>query len=160
MQVQQLMTRIVQTCSAQDTLNRAMQLMWEHDCGCVPVVDSDSRVVGMITDRDIAVAAYIKGKKLTDIGVGSVMSHALQTCAPSDPVATAEERMRKYSVRRIPVTDASGKLLGLITLNDIALESARERGQRRPQVAATEVASTLAAVCRHRGPESLTIAAE
>ena len=83
-----------------------------------------------------------------------------QTCAATDPVTAAEEKMCKFSVRRLPVTDANGKLTGLISLNDIALESAREHGLRRPKTAAAEVAATLAGVCRRRGFDSFAIAAE
>ena len=66
MKVGDLMTKDVKACSQHDSLNRAAQLMWENDCGSVPVVDSDSKVVGMLTDRDICMAAYTKGIALKD----------------------------------------------------------------------------------------------
>jgi len=64
MNASDVMTKTVRSCSAGDSLQRAAQLMWEGDCGSVPVVDSDNRVVGILTDRDIAMAAYTQGRPL------------------------------------------------------------------------------------------------
>ena len=73
MKVEQLMSRDVKTCQATEMLNRAAQLMWENDCGCVPVVDEDGRAVGMITDRDVCMAAYTQGRLLDALPVASAM---------------------------------------------------------------------------------------
>src|SRR5690606_28351921 len=67
MQVRELMTRDVQVCGPRDDLNRAAQIMWDHDCGVVPVVDSERRPIGMVTDRDVCMAAYTQGKPLSAI---------------------------------------------------------------------------------------------
>jgi Mg/Co/Ni transporter MgtE len=67
--VRDLMTTAVRSCTTGDNLQRAAQIMWESDCGVVPVVDRDGRLVGMITDRDICMAAYTQGKPLSHIGV-------------------------------------------------------------------------------------------
>jgi len=67
MKVEQIMTRIVHTCSENDTLNRAAQLMWENDCGCVPVIhggNGSGAVVGVVTDRDVCMGAYTQGRLL------------------------------------------------------------------------------------------------
>jgi CBS domain-containing protein len=159
MQVQQVMTRVVHTCGPNDTLNKAAQLMWEHDCGCVPVIDHEAKVVGLITDRDIAMASYTQGKLLEHIGISTVMSRDVRSCKATDRVSLAEERMRDHQVRRLPVTDAEGKIVGLIALNDIVLEAERERGAKRPEISTEEVAVTIAAVCRHRGTEALVASA-
>jgi CBS domain-containing protein len=74
MNASDLMTKTVQACGADDNLQRAAQIMWERDCGVVPVVDVDNRVVGMITDRDIAIAAYRQGRPLWQIPVASAMA--------------------------------------------------------------------------------------
>jgi CBS-domain-containing membrane protein len=77
MRVEQLMTRDVKVCRAEDTLSRAAQLMWEHDCGCVPVIgtNGDGRLVGIITDRDIAMAAYTQGWPQSAIPVSTAMEN-------------------------------------------------------------------------------------
>jgi|SRR3990172_275342 len=151
MKVKELMVREVKACFPYDTLNAAAKSMWDYDCGCVPVVDEQSRVVGMITDRDISMAAYIQGTSLTGSQVASAMAEQVFSCHPEDDVNTAENIMREHKVRRLPVVDADGHLVGLISLNDIVREAARERALKGPrQVSDMEIAQTLAAVCAPR----------
>jgi len=159
MKIEQLMTRPVQSCQPQDTINCAAQIMWEADVGCVPVVDTDNRVVGMITDRDIAMAAYTQGRTLEAISVESVMAKQVHTCSPSEDISKAEERMQQFQVRRLPVVDASAKLVGLVSMNDIALQAAQEKSARKPDVRLDEVALTLAQISQHRH-EALAAAAQ
>jgi len=151
MKVEQLMRKDVRTCTPDDSLDRAAQLMWEQDCGCAPVVapDGSARVVGMITDRDICMAAYTQGALLRDLRVGDAMSHKVIGCQAGDSIGDAEAIMAEARVRRLPVLDDGGQLQGLISLADIACEAERARSsrQRRP-VKADEVGRTLAAVCR------------
>ena len=158
MRVEQLMTRIVHSCGPDDTLNRAAHLMWEHDCGCTPVVDAENHLVGIVTDRDIAMAAYTQGKRFEEIRIGNVMSRKTHTCGQTETLAIAEGRMRENQVRRLPVTDATGFLVGLISMNDLALEAKREQGARHPSIKASDVAETLASICRHRGHDQLMAA--
>ncbi len=148
MQVRELMTRDVQVCGPRDDLNRAAQIMWDHDCGVVPVVDSERRPIGMVTDRDVCMAAYTQGKPLSAIRAEEVMSRELQTCGPDTPVGDAEAAMRERRVRRLPVVDPAGKLVGILSLNDVARRAVQERGKRRGTPALDEVSETLAAVCR------------
>jgi CBS-domain-containing membrane protein len=151
MLVENLMTREVRTCRAEDTLDAATRIFWEADCGCAPVVDCDGRVVGIVTDRDVAIAAYTQHRPLADIPVSVAMSRQVYSCGPQDTVASAEKVMRSAQVRRLPVVDAEGLLVGLISLNDIALEAARERSTRRQkEVSDAEVGETLASICAHR----------
>jgi CBS domain-containing protein len=155
MKVEQLMTRAVKTSGPHDGLSHPARLMWEGDVGCIPVVDADNRIVGIITDRDIAMAAYTQGRPLDAILVESAMAKQVHTCSPQDPVSFAEQCMQKYQVRRLPVADSAGRLVGILSMNDIALEAAREQGSRKPQVQLDTVALTLAQVCQHRVLEAL-----
>jgi CBS domain-containing protein len=150
MKIEQLMTRNVKACRSQDSLNQPAQLMWECDVGCIPVLDADKRVVGIITDRDIAMATYLQGRPPAAISVENVMSKNIHVCRTDEDISVAEQRMQKHRVRRVPVTDAKGLLVGLISLNDIALEAARKKGNRKPDVTLNDVALTLAEVCQHR----------
>ncbi|MBI4516536.1 MAG: CBS domain-containing protein [Deltaproteobacteria bacterium] len=155
MSVAEMMSQDVKTCRPQDTLNSAAHLMWEFDCGCVPVVDSDNHVVGMLTDRDICMAAYTQGALLSELGVASAMSKEVYTCGPQDTPAAAEELMRAHQIRRLPVVDAAGRLVGLVSLNDLAREAGRQPARKtKRQVKADEVITTLAAICARRpGPQ-------
>ena len=81
MKVQDAMTRNVTACHENDSLNYAAQLMWECDCGAIPVLDGNDVVCGMITDRDVAMAAYTQGLALQEIPVRTAMSTVVHSCA-------------------------------------------------------------------------------
>lgn len=118
--VQDAMTRTVATCQAGDMLNRAAQLMWETDCGAVPIVDEGNKLIGMITDRDICMAAYTKGLPLRELPVTGTMSTQLHSCRPSDSLRSVMDMMTKYQVRRVPVVDEEGRVVGIVSLADVA----------------------------------------
>ncbi len=150
MVISELMTRHVETCGPDDPLDRAARIMWDYDCGCVPVVDVERRVVGMLTDRDICISVHTQGKAATDIRVDEAMAQEVYSCLPDDTIAEAVEIMRSRRVRRLPVVDLGGRLVGLISLNDIAREAVRERTRKNPDVTPEEVGTTLAAICQPR----------
>jgi CBS domain-containing protein len=151
MNVETIMSRNTQFCSPTQSLGDAARLMWDRDCGCLPVVGSDREVIGMITDRDICMAACFRGRPLHEIDVGSTMSHELTTCRPSDTIEAAEVVMAAAQVRRLPVVDDGGRLVGVISLSDIACEAERqERGEGRTDVPLSAVALTLSAVGKRR----------
>jgi CBS domain-containing protein len=120
MRAHDLMTTRVQTVRPDETLERAAQLMWEHDCGSLPVVNRDGHVVAMLTDRDICMCAYTKGVRLSEIQVATAMSHRIYRVRPEDSVEEIERLMWATQIRRVPVTDERGMLLGILSLNDIA----------------------------------------
>ena len=156
MKIEQLMKRPVQTCQSEDSLDQVAKLMWEADCGCVPVVDGGGRLLAMITDRDICMAAHFQGGPLLALKVKNAMSKKIFACKPQDTVADAENIMRSNQVRRIPVVDEHNRVVGILSLNDLAREAAKEAGRKKREVTPAEVASTLEAVCRHN--ESLVAA--
>lgn len=147
MKVGRLMTRVVKTCRPQDSLSIAAKLMWDNNCGSVAVV-ADTGLVGVLTDRDICMAAYTQGRSLYDIQVSIAMSKKLFSCGPEDSLATAEKTMRSNRIRRLPVVDADRHLVGILSLDDIAREAAHERkGKGRAEITTEEVCDTLAAIC-------------
>ena len=153
MKVSELMTSEVKGCYQHDSLNRAAQLMWENDCGSVPVVDSEMKVIGMLTDRDICMAAYTQGVALTEASVGGAMSCDICTCQPADSITAAAERMRERQIRRLPVVDKSGKLVGILSMSDIAREAERLRAsksKKRP-IKDGDLIETLSAICSRNG---------
>ncbi|MEO8179651.1 MAG: CBS domain-containing protein [Deltaproteobacteria bacterium] len=116
-----IMTRNVVSCSGNDTLHRAAQIMWERDCGAVPVVDATGRAVGLITDRDLCMAAYTRGRPLSAINVSSLLSGKLHTCAASTSLDEAVSRMRAQRIRRLVVVDPKDqRLIGMLSLADLA----------------------------------------
>jgi len=153
MKVKDLMTTRVKSCPDYSTLNSAAQMMWEHDIGCVPIVDHENRVIGMLTDRDVCMGAYLQSASLLGASVTSAMSKQVFSCRPEDDLAVVHQIMREKQVHRLPVVDASGNLVGIISVNDIAREAALESQSKKPrQVTDAELAGTIASVCspRHR----------
>ncbi len=149
MRVEQLMRRPVVSCRPEDTLHAAAQQMWEHDCGVLPVADAEGRVVGVVTDRDICMAAWSRGQTLADIPVSSAMSRTVFSCRPGDSMDIAERVMSEKQVRRLPVVDANSRLVGMLSLNDITrFVASTSRGDGAKEVAL----QTLAAISRPRPP--------
>jgi CBS domain-containing protein len=156
MKVQELMTRNVLTCRASDDLNHAAHLMWEADCGVVPVVDGEGRVVGIVTDRDVCMSAYTKGARLCDVRVGDAMSRQVSFCSPDASISTAMTMMKETRVRRLPVVDNAGKLVGVVSLNDLVREAYRQRRSSRDTTLSVDIADTLAVICDPRRPVATT----
>lgn len=150
MNISTLMNKEVFAIKSNETLHEAARLMWEHDCGALPVIDEHESVVGMITDRDIAMAALLKGQPLTQLSIYDTMSKTVYRVVEDQPLESAESIMRLNQIRRLPVINKQQQLVGIISLNDIAMEFSTSRGK---SVKANEVAETLAGVCKHRSIE-------
>lgn len=148
MKVQDLMTREVGACRPFAGGDEGARIMWERDCGAVPVVDQEGRVVAMLTDRDLCMAALTQGRALSEIRISSAMSRSLWCCRPEDDVTQAEGVMMARKVRRLPVVDADGKLLGILSLSDLAREAMalRKSRARKKPVGLSDVGETLAAI--------------
>ena len=123
MKVKELMTTDVKRCTPETNLAAAAKIMWEGDCGAVPVTDERDRVVGVITDRDICIAAATRPRTEGEIPVKEVISKPLYTCAPGDDVRSALEIMKTRKIRRLPVVEQNGRLAGIVSIHDIAVQS-------------------------------------
>jgi CBS domain-containing protein len=136
MTIEPLMSRRVQQCRPDHTLDHAASLMWEHDCGCLPVCaggdDGASRVIGMLTDRDICMAAFFQGKPLGELKVADAMSRGIRVCMLDDRPEDVELLMREQRIRRVPVTDTSGALVGIVSLADLARAARGRATSRKP----------------------------
>jgi len=145
MLVAELMTRNMTSVSPEQTLADAAQLMWDRDCGALPVVDGH-RTIGMITDRDICMATWSRGASPSSISVAEAMSKSVVHCLANDSIGRAEAIMQLNQVRRLPVVDAEQRLVGILSLADIA--RATERAKLVPDGAGNGLAATLASICR------------
>lgn len=145
MKVVELMTRAVVSVRAHDSLGAAARLMWDHDCGAVPVLDDADRVVGMLTDRDICMATWSRDRSPWQIQASEAMSRELFHCSPNDTIAAVENLLREKQLRRMPVLDHKGELVGILSLADIA----RRGNQAALSGPNTDhVTATLASICR------------
>jgi CBS domain-containing protein len=145
------MSRNPATIAPDATLQDAAMHMWERDVGSLVVTDGvgGRRVLGMITDRDICMAAQLRGLRLSELLVREAMASPAVLCRETDRLGVAHARMREHQVRRLPVVDASGRLSGVIALADLARSAVNAPPGVREKRAA-EVAATLAAVCGGR----------
>jgi CBS domain-containing protein len=150
MKIEKVMTRNPHVCSPADTMNHAAQMMWEGDCGFLPVVDG-GRVVGVVTDRDICMGAYTQGVPLWGVPISSVMSKEPWTCLPGDDIRDVEALMKEKKIRRVPVVARSGDLVGVVTLGDLA--RCQQSNPVQKAAAGLVITKTLAAICEPRAPE-------
>jgi CBS domain-containing protein len=153
--VKDVMTARPRAVTRETPVSKVAELMESEDVGAIPVVDGD-RLLGMITDRDIAMAAYTQGRMLRDMTVASAMSRDLQSARSSTPLDEVERVMRRHQIRRVPVVDEHGRPVGMISLNDMA----RRVNEPNATMSAAEVATTLKAVCLPRRGSGTFAAAE
>ena len=147
MTVKELQTSNVKTVSSDTDLAVVAKLMWEGDCGAVPVVTDDRKVIGMITDRDICIAAATRAKPPAEIRAGEVITnHGVHAVKPDDDVRVAMRTMRKHKVRRLPVVDREQRLTGIVSINDLAIAASPSQADSVP---AQEFLETFQAICAH-----------
>jgi CBS domain-containing protein len=156
--VKEVMNQEVTTCSRETTLESAAMLMWNGDCGTVAVVDDESKAIGIITDRDICMAVALQHKPASEIQVQEVMSHHLFTCQPESDIMNVLKTMSFQKVRRLPVTNSSGQVEGIISIEDLIARAERgRRGIQTPELSYDDTMTTLKAICRPHSPEAVAM---
>jgi CBS domain-containing protein len=146
MKVLELMQKDVKTCSPDDSLESIALMMWNHDCGSIPVVDPAGKPIGIITDRDIAMSCALNHKSLWDLRARDVTNNRpLFTCYEDDDMSVALATMQTHRIRRLPAVDDDGQLQGLISIDDVVARSEEKlRG-----MSYKDAMHTLKAVCVH-----------
>jgi len=146
MRAQELMTSPAITCHVNDPLNAVARRMWDDDIGALAVVNDDGELTSMITDRDICMAAFTQGRPLEDMLVNSAMARHVFTAGPTASIDEVANLMAEHHVRRVPIVDREGKPLGVVSLDDLAVESVQPDTPLPQGIA--RVAFTLAAIGR------------
>lgn len=146
MRIKDFMTQPVVSCSADSSLDVPARLMWECDCGVVVLTDRDGRLAGVVTDRDVAMAALLQNKPLRELPVSSAMAHNVAFCHVGDMLEAVEQVMRESRVRRVPIVDDDRKPVGIVSLNDLARFADRSHKQAIDRALIT----TLSAVSQPR----------
>jgi CBS domain-containing protein len=153
MKVKDIMTSDVKTCTPDTTVAEAARLMWDGDCGFLPVVD-DGELVGVVTDRDLYIALGTKNERASVLKIGAVATTKLATCVAEDDINAALATMKQARVRRLPVVGYGGTVLGILSVNDIILAAGTDKG-----VSNKAVVETLRAICAHHHPAPHVVAA-
>ena len=155
MKANELMTPTPTCASTQDSARHVARLMRDCDCGSIPVVDENKRVVGMITDRDLAIRALADDKN-GDTKVGELMTASPCCASVDDNVRDIERLMSDNQVRRIPIVDASGCVVGIVAQADLARAAERDRVTEREVALVVEAISEPAAYARGKARDSST----
>ena len=129
MKAQEIMSRNPAYVTPETTLTEAARLMKTENVGVIPVVESNSsrKLVGVLTDRDIAIRAVAEGRDGATTSVGHVMSSDVHTCTPDTSVDDVMDAMGKEQVRRIPIVDERGALVGIVAQADVVLHAKNDK---------------------------------
>ncbi len=149
MKVERVMTAIPDACRPDESLTAAASIMWHRDCGAVPVVDEQHRVVGIITDRDICIGVASLNARARGIRVREVMSTDPVTCCEGDSVEYALSLMAERQIHRLPVTDGDRVLVGMVSLGDL-LRHTDKKLKKSERVSRKEVFAALRAIAAPR----------
>ncbi|KFE68660.1 CBS domain-containing protein [Hyalangium minutum] len=116
----EIMTRGVKTVRQDSSLREVAQLMKDEDCGVVPIVDSRGCLVGIITDRDLVIRAFTGGRTPDQLRAGDVMTDDVECVHPDEDIHSIISLMGKRQIRRIPVVERDDRVIGIISMGDIA----------------------------------------
>ena len=158
MKIRDIMSGDVRSCSPDDNLALVATMMWDHDCGIVPVVNGAEKPIGVITDRDICIAVATKQRLASDISANEVVTGEIHACGPEDRISSALDLMKDKRIRRLLIIDEDGTLKGLLSLNDIVVHCERGKGKELPGFSDDDVMKALQAICEHRGPRTASSA--
>ena len=120
-------------------LGMATELMWKGNCGFLPVVNTENKVCGVITDRDICVALGTRNQTAGQVMVEEVVQCKVHACNSEDDIHVALQTMREGHVRRLPVVDFYGNLTGVVSMDDLLLRAEPDRAGREPELSTDEV---------------------
>lgn len=125
MHVVDIMAKSPAVCTPETPLREVARMMVDHDCGAIPVVENrdNPRPVGIITDRDITCRTVAEGKNPLEMTAQSCLSAAVVTVTPQTSLDECARTMAEYQVRRVPVVDENGAVIGMVAQADIALNS-------------------------------------
>jgi CBS domain-containing protein len=124
--IRDVMTSNPRSLGSESNAVEAARLMRDEDVGVVPVVEGD-KLVGTVTDRDIVVRVVAEGKSAESVGVGEIASRNLVTIDPQQDLDDALRLMARHKVRRLPVVEEDGKLVGIVSQRDVAMHASEEQ---------------------------------
>ena len=150
MKVKDLMTATPCYCGPEANLGTATELMWNNNCGFLPVLSVEGQLIGVITDRDICIALVTRNCLASQLTVALVMSGKLYSCGPDDDIHTALQIMSEAKVRRLPVRAQNGNLVGVLSINDIVLRAEPLGFGQTPDLSRDDVVRTLRSIVRER----------
>lgn len=148
LQVNELMSRDVSACTPDSALDEVAQMMWEKDCGVIPVVDEEYKPIGVVTDRDIAMGSALQHQASWNIRAHDISNgKEVYSCRAEDDVHSALKLMQEKKIRRLPVVDGDGHLTGMLSLSDVIVRATKTK---RSRLSYEDAITTLKSVSKHR----------
>ena len=144
MRVKDVMKTDVAFCSTEDSLMKAAEIMLRRDCGIVPIVDADKKLVGMLTDRDLTLAIVARNRKASDVKTKDVIKGKAISCAPEDRLEDALRKMRKHQIKRLAAIGENGELTGILSITDILLAVRKDKDLKK------KIQTTMKAIFKPR----------
>jgi CBS domain-containing protein len=152
MLVRDVMTGAPIYCSAKTNLGEAAALLWSRDCGMLPVVDAEKKVIGVVTDRDLFFALGTRNKRAGEITVGEVAPAKPYVCKGEDEIHAALEIMARHKVRRLPVVGNEGRIEGVLSMDDVVLHARPRTPGRQQDLCYEDVIATMKKIYETRSP--------
>jgi CBS domain-containing protein len=154
MKVKDIMMGTPYYCQPETNLGSATELMWNANCGFLPVESAEGKVIGVITDRDICVALGTRHRPAGEVAVAEVLTGKLYSCAPDDDIHMALQTLKEAAVRRLPVISLKGTLVGVLSMDDILLRAEPTSLAKTPELSSDEVIRTFRSITQRRVPEN------
>jgi CBS domain-containing protein len=143
MKVKDIMMRTPASCTAETNVGAAVEILWNRNCGILPIVNAQQKVAGVVTDRDLCIALGTRNRLAGEIAVGEVTSGKVFACKPDDDLRAALATMAHAKVRRLPVINSDGKLEGILSMDDVVAHSEARIPGKTSELSHDDVVDTL-----------------
>ncbi|NDQ56677.1 MAG: CBS domain-containing protein [Acidipila sp.] len=154
MRVKDVMVGTPASCRWDANAAIAVEILWNRNCGILPVVNSSDKVIGVVTDRDLCIAMGTRNQLPGDIMLSEIASEPVFSCQPDDDIHTALATMAQQKVRRLPVINVAGELQGILSMDDVVYHADAGNSRQRPELSYDDVVKTL----KHLyGPQLLAV---
>lgn len=153
MKVKDIMMRTPAFCSTESNAGEAVEIMWNRNCGLLPIVDAERKVAGVVTDRDLCIALGTRNTRAGELPVSSIATGKVFFCLADDEVHAALATMGKEKVRRLVVLNKEGCLEGILSMDDIVRHATEQVAGRVPELSYGDVMFTLQRVFEMRVPQ-------
>lgn len=156
MKVKDVMMRTPAFCTTKSNAGEAVEIMWNRNCGLLPVVNPEMEVIGVVTDRDLCMALGTRNIRAGELAVKDIATGKVFSCLPEEEIHSALATMGREKVRRLVVLNAEGKLEGILSMDDIVRHATDRATGKFPELSYADVVSTLQHVFELRVPQVAT----
>ncbi len=143
MKVKDIMTQSAVCCSTKTNVGAAVELMWVRNCGMLPVIGTDNKLVGVVTDRDICIAMGTRNRLAGELSISEIATRNVFTCKPDEEIHEALQTMANKHVRRLPVVNDKGILQGMLSMDDIITHGALNKWEGCSELSSEEIIRSL-----------------